>query len=192
MEVGVALAEAGVLVDPETDALVVGAGLDPNKAPPATFELASEVLLAEGGLVLPKPPALGAVAVVEALAEAGRVKLRKGFGEVVAVAVVELEVGVVLAGVVAVPNENGLLVLLAGLGVGFKAEALVVGRGALPLEENKLEAVQPVVVMLPGRAGVEPKSPLAGTVVVVAKGAAVGAAVAGCGEDSGDGAGEVP
>ena len=202
---GTLLAEAGVVVDPKAEVLLVGAGLDPNKAPPATFELASEVLLAEVGLVLPKPPALGAVAVVEALAEAGRVKLRKGFGEVVAVAVVELEVGVVLAGVVAVPNENGLLVVLAEFGVGFKAEALVAGTGALPLEENKLEAgvgalfaeagrtaVLPVVAVLPGGAAVAPKSPPAGSVVVVAKGAAVGAAVAGCGGGRGDDAGEFP
>ena len=139
MEVEIALAEAGVVVDPEVDALVVVAGLDPNKAPPATFELASEVLLAEAGLVLPKLPTVVPVAAAEALAEAGRVTSRKGLGEVVAVAVVELEVEVVLAGVVAVPDEKGLLALLAGLGGGFNAGALVVGTGALLLRVNKLE-----------------------------------------------------
>lgn len=189
---GTLLAEAGAVVDPAVDALVVGAGLDPNKAPPATFGLASEVLLAEAGLVLPKLPTVVPVAAAEPWAEAGRVTARTGIGEVVAVAVVELEVAVVLAEVGAVPNEKGLLVLLAGFGVGFEAGALVVGTGALPLEENKLDAVLPVVVLFPGRAGVEPKSPLVGAVAVGPTGAAVSAAAAGCGGGRGNGAGGFP
>lgn len=198
---GTLLAEAGAaVVDPMADALVVDACPGTNKAPSDPSVL--EVLPVDTDLELPKPPTLGAVAAVEALAEAGRVvKLREGCGEVVAVAVVELEVEVVLGVVGAVPNEKGLVVLLAGVGVGFEAGALAVGRAAVaPNPENKLgavfgalfaeagrTAVLPVVVVLPAGAAVAPKSPPVETVVVGAVGAAVVAAVVACGGGGGAG-----
>ena len=200
---GTLLAEAGAVVDPVADAVLVDACPGANEAPSDLSVF--EVLPVDTDLELPNPPRLGAVVAVKALAEAGRVKLRKGLVEGAAVTVVELEVEVVLAAVGAVPNENGAVVLLAGVGVGFGAGALVVGRGAPPNEENKLEAgvgapfaeagrtaVLPVIVVLAEGAVVAPKVPAAGTVVVGAVGAAVTGCAGGGGAEGRNGAGGCP